>query len=251
MKLHRIAALAAVAAAVAAAPLAAQAADVEVVVTASRVEEPAEEAAASVTVITAEDLEASGQVTLVDALERVAGVSFRSTTGQPVERRGLDGRLRRELPRARARPRRRSPRQPARHGRPQLARSARGERGARRDSARPRHGPLRRPRGRWRHQHHHEKGHGQARGHGVGPGRKLALQPGAPGRERLGGSRALCPERRAHRHPTATATVPPGAPWAEGSTSTGRWERASRPRCASATTRPTTRCPARSRSPVG
>jgi len=64
---------------------AAQPADVEVVVTASRFEEPAEQAAASVSVITAEELVAAGEPTLVDALERLAGVSFHSTTGSPSE----------------------------------------------------------------------------------------------------------------------------------------------------------------------
>jgi iron complex outermembrane receptor protein len=54
--------------------------DIEVVVTASRVEEPAEEVPAYVSVITAEELSASGQTTLVDALEDLAGVHFRSTS---------------------------------------------------------------------------------------------------------------------------------------------------------------------------
>ncbi len=80
MKLNRAIAILAVATLAA---LSAQPADVEVVVTASRIEEPAGQAAASVTVITAEELTASGEATLVDALERVAGVSFRSTTGSP------------------------------------------------------------------------------------------------------------------------------------------------------------------------
>lgn len=80
MKLQHVVA---VLAAASLAALSAQPADVEVVVTASRIEEPAGQAAASVTVITAEDLAASGEVTLVEALERVAGVSFRSTTGSP------------------------------------------------------------------------------------------------------------------------------------------------------------------------
>jgi iron complex outermembrane receptor protein len=52
--------------------------DIEVIVTASRVEEPAEEVPAYVSVITAEDLSGSGQTTLVEALDGLAGIHFRS-----------------------------------------------------------------------------------------------------------------------------------------------------------------------------
>lgn len=55
--------------------------DIEVVVTASRVEEPVEKVPAYVTVITSEELSASGQTTLVEALEGLAGIHFRSTSG--------------------------------------------------------------------------------------------------------------------------------------------------------------------------
>jgi len=55
--------------------------DIEVVVTATRVEERTDRIPASVSVITAEDLFASGKTTVVEALESVAGVSFRSTSG--------------------------------------------------------------------------------------------------------------------------------------------------------------------------
>ncbi len=82
MTVHRFVA---VLAAVSAAALGAQPADVEVIVTASRIEEPAASAAASVSVITADDLVASGEPTLVHALEKLAGVSFRSTTGGPAQ----------------------------------------------------------------------------------------------------------------------------------------------------------------------
>jgi iron complex outermembrane receptor protein len=59
--------------------------DIEVVVTAGRVAEDIEEVPASVSVITAEDLVASGQTTLVDALARVPGLTFRNTTGGPAQ----------------------------------------------------------------------------------------------------------------------------------------------------------------------
>jgi iron complex outermembrane receptor protein len=55
--------------------------DIEVFVTASRVEEPAEEVQAHVSVITAEELTASGQTTLVEALDGLAGIRFRSFSG--------------------------------------------------------------------------------------------------------------------------------------------------------------------------
>ena len=60
-------------------------ADLEVVVTAGRVEEPAESIPAYVTVITAEQLTAAGQTTLVDALQGVVGVHFRSTSGNAAQ----------------------------------------------------------------------------------------------------------------------------------------------------------------------
>ena len=56
-------------------------ADIVVVVTAGRVEEETDRIPASVSVLTREDLDAAGQVTLVDALEDLAGVFFRSSTG--------------------------------------------------------------------------------------------------------------------------------------------------------------------------
>ncbi len=59
--------------------------DIEVVVTASRVEEPAEEVPAYVSVITAEELSASGQTTLVEALEKLAGLHFRSFSGNAAQ----------------------------------------------------------------------------------------------------------------------------------------------------------------------
>jgi len=55
--------------------------DIEVLVTASRVEEPVEKVPAYVSVITAEELSASGQTTLVEALESLAGIRFRSFSG--------------------------------------------------------------------------------------------------------------------------------------------------------------------------
>jgi iron complex outermembrane receptor protein len=69
-------------------PLAAeesQKSDIEVVVTASRVEEPAENVPANVTVVTADDLVTSGQTTLVDALENLAGLHFRSSSGNAAQ----------------------------------------------------------------------------------------------------------------------------------------------------------------------
>jgi iron complex outermembrane receptor protein len=59
--------------------------DIKVVVTAGRVEEAIEEVPASVSVITAEDLASSGEPTLVGALQKLAGVRFRSTTGSPIK----------------------------------------------------------------------------------------------------------------------------------------------------------------------
>ncbi|UCF96102.1 MAG: TonB-dependent receptor [Spirochaetaceae bacterium] len=59
--------------------------DIEVIVTASRVEEPAEETPAYVSVITAAELSASGQTTLVDALENLAGIHFRSFSGNAAQ----------------------------------------------------------------------------------------------------------------------------------------------------------------------
>jgi iron complex outermembrane recepter protein len=59
--------------------------DIEVIVTASRVEEPAEEVAAFVSVITAEELSASGQTTLVEALDGLAGIHFRSSSGNAAQ----------------------------------------------------------------------------------------------------------------------------------------------------------------------
>lgn len=59
--------------------------DLEVLVTASRVEEEASEAAASVTVLTAEELKAAGNLTLADALENVAGLQFRSYSGNAAQ----------------------------------------------------------------------------------------------------------------------------------------------------------------------
>jgi iron complex outermembrane recepter protein len=84
---HRSFVIAAVAVIAVAGAVAAQSppVDVEVIVTASRIEESAEDAPASVSVVTAEQLVASGQPTLVDALEQVAGVYFRSTTGGPAQ----------------------------------------------------------------------------------------------------------------------------------------------------------------------
>jgi iron complex outermembrane receptor protein len=54
--------------------------DIEVFVTASRVEEPADNVAAHVSVITADQLAASGQTTLVEALDGLAGIRFRSSS---------------------------------------------------------------------------------------------------------------------------------------------------------------------------
>ncbi|MBN1797421.1 MAG: TonB-dependent receptor [Spirochaetales bacterium] len=55
--------------------------DIEVVVTADRVETETTKIPAHVTVITAEELKAKGNDTVVDALEVLSGVSFRSTNG--------------------------------------------------------------------------------------------------------------------------------------------------------------------------
>jgi iron complex outermembrane receptor protein len=59
--------------------------DIEVIVTASRVEEPVEEVPAYVSVITSEELTASGQTTLVEALEGLAGIHFRSFSGNAAQ----------------------------------------------------------------------------------------------------------------------------------------------------------------------
>ncbi len=59
--------------------------DIEVVVTADRVETETTKIPAHVTVITAEQLKAKGKATVVDALEELAGVSFRSTSGNPAQ----------------------------------------------------------------------------------------------------------------------------------------------------------------------
>jgi iron complex outermembrane receptor protein len=59
--------------------------DIDVLVTASRVEEPVEGIPAYVSVITAEELSASGQTTLVEALESLAGIHFRSFSGNPAQ----------------------------------------------------------------------------------------------------------------------------------------------------------------------
>jgi iron complex outermembrane receptor protein len=59
--------------------------DIEVFVTASRVEEPTEEIPAFVSVITAEELVATGQTTLVEALDGLAGIYFRSYSGNPAQ----------------------------------------------------------------------------------------------------------------------------------------------------------------------
>jgi iron complex outermembrane receptor protein len=57
--------------------------DIEVVVTADRVETETTKIPAQVTVITAEEIKAKGKDTLVDVLEELSGVSFRTTTGSP------------------------------------------------------------------------------------------------------------------------------------------------------------------------
>jgi iron complex outermembrane receptor protein len=57
--------------------------DIEIVVTADRMETKTTKIPAHVTVITAEELQAKGKETIVEALEEVAGVSFRSTNGNP------------------------------------------------------------------------------------------------------------------------------------------------------------------------
>jgi iron complex outermembrane receptor protein len=59
--------------------------DIEVFVTASRVEEPTEDIPAYVSVITAEELTASGQTTLVEALDGLAGIHFRSFSGNAAQ----------------------------------------------------------------------------------------------------------------------------------------------------------------------
>jgi iron complex outermembrane receptor protein len=59
--------------------------DIEVVVTASRIEEPAENVPADVTVITADDIVTAGQTTLVDALENLAGLRFRTFSGNAAQ----------------------------------------------------------------------------------------------------------------------------------------------------------------------
>jgi iron complex outermembrane receptor protein len=59
--------------------------DIEVFVTASRVEEPTEEIPAYVSIITAEELTVSGQATLVEALDGLAGIHFRSSSGNAAQ----------------------------------------------------------------------------------------------------------------------------------------------------------------------
>lgn len=59
--------------------------DIEVIVTASRVEEPLEDIPAYVSVITAEELVATGQTTLVEALDGLTGIYFRSFSGNPAQ----------------------------------------------------------------------------------------------------------------------------------------------------------------------
>ncbi len=59
--------------------------DIEIVVTASRVEEETEKVPAMVSVITAEDLAASGRTTLVEALDGLAGIHFRSSSGNAAQ----------------------------------------------------------------------------------------------------------------------------------------------------------------------
>ena len=59
--------------------------DIEVIVTASRVEEETTAVAAYVTVLTEEELSAAGQSTLVDSLQSLAGVHFRSTSGNAAQ----------------------------------------------------------------------------------------------------------------------------------------------------------------------
>ena len=59
--------------------------DIEVIVTASRIEEETAAAAAYVTVLTEEELSAAGQSTLVDSLKSLAGVHFRSTSGNAAQ----------------------------------------------------------------------------------------------------------------------------------------------------------------------
>ena len=55
--------------------------DIEIVVTAGRVEEEADWIPASVSVITAEDIDASGQTTIVDLLKNLSGIHFRTSSG--------------------------------------------------------------------------------------------------------------------------------------------------------------------------
>ena len=59
--------------------------EIEVIVTASRVEEETEKVPAMVSVITAEELAASGRTTLVEALDGLAGVHFRSYSGNAAQ----------------------------------------------------------------------------------------------------------------------------------------------------------------------
>jgi vitamin B12 transporter len=90
LRLHRLAALAALCTLTLAAPLAAQRADQEsiavvpvppIVVSVSRVETPLSEAASSVTVVTREELEQKQLRTVFEALQTVAGVSLVRTGG--------------------------------------------------------------------------------------------------------------------------------------------------------------------------
>ncbi len=55
--------------------------DIEIVITAGRVEEDADWIPASVSVITAEDIDASGQTTIVDLLKNLSGIHFRTSSG--------------------------------------------------------------------------------------------------------------------------------------------------------------------------
>jgi iron complex outermembrane receptor protein len=59
--------------------------DLEILVTASRVEEEAGEAAAGVVVLSEEELRAPGNLTVADALEKVAGIQFRSYSGNAAQ----------------------------------------------------------------------------------------------------------------------------------------------------------------------
>jgi len=62
-----------------------QESDIEVLITASRVEEPAAEIPAHVSVITAGQLSSSGHSSLVSALESLAGLHFRSFSGNEAQ----------------------------------------------------------------------------------------------------------------------------------------------------------------------